>query len=136
MVHNHLETLIPKRAQLIPLVTPEERASYEAQILLSQNSRLEATSEDNFRFDILGTRRSPWNKSAARIFAGLTIRQLVLPNNLEMFNAIVKAFQTYLHTVIRRYQMSLKTPEQQLSVRSKISQYGRKYQVQLDPETK
>ena len=99
MVHDHLKTLVPKRAQLTPLVTLEEHAAYKGQILLPQNIRLEATSEDNFQFDVLGTPSSPWNKSAACVFAGLAIHHLVLPNNMEMFNAISKAFETYLYSI-------------------------------------
>jgi hypothetical protein len=115
----------------VPLVTPEECVIYEAQIRLPQNTRFEATSEENFCFNVLGTARSPWNKSAARIFAGLAIRQLVLPNNLEIFNAISKAFETYLESIIRRYKTSLKTAEDQARLHSKLSQHGRKYQVCL-----
>src|ERR1700743_1675183 len=129
MVHDFLETLIPKRAQIVPLVTTEERVHYEAQILLPNNLRLQATSEDNFRFDVLGTPKSAWNKSAARIFAGLAIRQLILPNNLQMFNAISKAFQTYLYSIIRRYKISLKSAEQKAHIRSNFAHYGWKYQV-------
>ncbi|KAK6997501.1 hypothetical protein R3P38DRAFT_2562009 [Favolaschia claudopus] len=129
MTHTQLQSLVPKQAQVIPLVTPEERTRYEKQIQLPQNSHLEATSETNFRFDVLGTNRSLWNKSAARVFADLTIRQLGLPNNIDMFQAIVKAFQTYLSTIIRRYKTSLKSADEQELVRSRVSKYGRKYQV-------
>ncbi|KAJ7185965.1 hypothetical protein C8R46DRAFT_881283 [Mycena filopes] len=129
MIHSHLATLVPRRAQIVPLVTPEECAKYESDIRLPQHTRLEATSADNFRFDVLGTPRSSWNKSAARIFAALAIQQLVLPDNLEMFNAIVKAFETYLDAIIRRYKTSLKSIEQQAQIRSNLSRYGRKYQV-------
>lgn len=132
MVHDFLETLIPKRAQIVPLVTTEERTLYEVKILQPNNLRLQATSEDNFRFDILGTPKSAWNKSAARIFAGLAIRQLVLPNNLQMFNAISKAFETYLYSIIRRYKISLKSAEQKEHIRSNFAHYGRKYQVCLN----
>ncbi|KAJ7872355.1 hypothetical protein B0H14DRAFT_2502796 [Mycena olivaceomarginata] len=129
MVHKHLDELIPKIAQIVPLVTREECALYEAQILLPHNSRLEATSKENFRFDVQGTPRSPWNKSAARVFSHFTIQQLGLPNSLEMFNAITKAFETYVDHIIRRYKLSLKTAEEQALERSKHSKYGRKYQL-------
>ncbi|KAJ7690148.1 hypothetical protein B0H14DRAFT_2652525 [Mycena olivaceomarginata] len=132
MVHKHLDELIPKIAQIVPLVTREECALYEAQILLPHNSRLEATSKENFRFDVQGTPRSPWNKSAARVFSHLTIQQLGLPNSLEMFNAITKAFETYVDHIIRRYKLSLKTAEEQALERSKHSKYGRKYQKELN----
>ncbi|KAJ7823315.1 hypothetical protein B0H14DRAFT_2518672 [Mycena olivaceomarginata] len=128
MVHKHLDELIPKITQIVPLVTREECALYEAQILLPHNSRLEATSKENFRFDVQGTPRSPWNKSAARVFSHLTIQQLGLPNSLEMFNAITKAFETYVDHIIRRYKLSLKTAEEQALEHSKHSKYGRKYQ--------
>ncbi|KAF8154394.1 hypothetical protein K438DRAFT_1483961, partial [Mycena galopus ATCC 62051] len=83
----------------------------------------------NFRFDILGTPRSTWNKSAARVFARLAIHQLVLPDNLQMFTAIVKAFETYMDRIIRRYKTSLKSDTAQAQSRSRLSKYGRKYQL-------
>jgi hypothetical protein len=134
MVHTHLASLIPRRAQIVPLVTPEECVAYEAKICLPQNVKLEATSADNFRFNVLQTSRSAWNKSAARVFATLAIDQLVLPDTYEMFNSITKAFETYLDTIIRRYKVSLKTSEQQTSLRSKQSHHSRKYQVCDIPE--
>ncbi|KAJ6543717.1 hypothetical protein DFH09DRAFT_838148, partial [Mycena vulgaris] len=87
--------------------------------------------EDDFRFDVQGTARSAWNKSAARTFANISIQQLVLPNTLEMVNAIIKAFETYLEAIIRRYKVSLKTQDQQAQLKSKLSHHGRKYQVCL-----
>ncbi|KAJ7342317.1 hypothetical protein DFH08DRAFT_703827 [Mycena albidolilacea] len=131
MVHKHLDELISKIAQIVPLVTQEECALYEAQILLPHNSRLEATSKENFQFDVQGTPRPPWNKSAACVFSYLTIQQLGLLNSLEMFNAITKAFETYVDHIIRRYKLSLKTAEEQALEHSKHSKYGRKYRKEL-----
>ncbi|KAJ7444118.1 hypothetical protein B0H11DRAFT_1747655, partial [Mycena galericulata] len=84
---------------------------------------------DYFRFDIGSTRSSPWNKSAARVFADLTIRQLGLPNTVEMYEAIRHAFTAHLDTIIRRHKESLKPGPQQAQHKSKHRRQTRKYEL-------
>ncbi|KAJ7017000.1 hypothetical protein C8F04DRAFT_980230 [Mycena alexandri] len=92
------------------------------------NSR-EATSARYFRFDVLGTASSPWNKSAARVFAKLAIRQLSLPNSYEMVQAIKKAFTAHLRTIMRRYKLSLKSRPERMQMKSLGRRQARKYQL-------
>ncbi|KAJ6562035.1 hypothetical protein B0H19DRAFT_873242, partial [Mycena capillaripes] len=81
-----------------------------------------------FRFDVLGTSHSAWNKSAARVFADFTIRQLCLPNTVEMFGALSRAFSAHLATIIRRYRLSLKPRAEQLHIKIQSRRQTRKYQ--------
>ncbi|KAJ6450339.1 hypothetical protein C8R47DRAFT_998918 [Mycena vitilis] len=90
---------------------------------------MEATSEDYFRFDVLGTPGSAWNKSAARVFADFTIRQLCLPNTVQMFQALQRAFKSHLETIIRRYKASLKPHAEHLLFQSLSRRQVRKYQL-------
>ncbi|KAJ7233254.1 hypothetical protein C8J57DRAFT_1090726 [Mycena rebaudengoi] len=90
---------------------------------------VEATSADDFRIDILGTQSSPWNKSAARVFADLAIQDLCLPNTHEMYQAIVHAFKAHLDTIIKRYKKSLKTSVERAVIASKGKRQTRKYQL-------
>jgi hypothetical protein len=110
-------------------VSSEERQEYEETILRPNNSNIEATSDQDFRFDLLGTRNSLWNKSAARVFADLAIRQLCLPNTVEMFEAIRHAFTAHLGRIIRRYKHSLKSKPEQLAEELRDRRRTRKYQV-------
>ncbi|KAJ7074937.1 hypothetical protein B0H15DRAFT_792452, partial [Mycena belliarum] len=89
----------------------------------------QATSAENFRFDILAPRHSPWNNSAARVFAELTISQLCLPNTIEMFEAIRHAFTGHLDRITRRYKHSLKSKTQQAYLEAQGRRTSRKYQV-------
>ncbi|KAJ7192142.1 hypothetical protein C8J57DRAFT_1109805 [Mycena rebaudengoi] len=125
MVHTHLETFIPWQAQIVPNVPPEERHAYEHKIIQPQNIHLEAVSGQDFRFDILGTPSSPWNKSAARVFANLAIQQLCLPDTVEMFKAIRRGFTQYLDTIIRRYKVSLKTSSEIEALRAAKARHTR-----------
>ncbi|KAJ7101581.1 hypothetical protein C8R43DRAFT_907239 [Mycena crocata] len=127
MVRGHLETLIEKNSQILPTVLDEERDAY-AEESVRPNNR-EATSEGNFRFDVLGTPNSPWNKSAARVFSELTIRQLCLPNTVEMFNAIKHAFTAHMETIMRRYKRSGLSKSEKAHLKSMLRRYSRKYQV-------
>jgi hypothetical protein len=129
MVHTHLETFIPRQAQIVPNVPPEERHAYEHKIIQPQNIHLEAVSGQDFRFDILGTPSSPWNKSAARVFANLAIQQLCLPDTVEIFKAIRHGFTQYLDTIIRRYKVSLKTSSEIEALHAAKARHTRKYQV-------
>ncbi|KAJ7041256.1 hypothetical protein C8F04DRAFT_1304069, partial [Mycena alexandri] len=89
----------------------------------------EATSARYFRFDVLGTPSSPWNKSATRVFAKLAIRQLALPNSYEMVQAIMKAFTAHLCTIMRRYKLSLKSTPERIQIKSLGRRQARKYQL-------
>jgi hypothetical protein len=121
--------MIHPNIQIVPAVTPEERAKYEEEALLPHNINKEATSEGFFRFDILGTPHSAWNKSAARVFADFTIRRLCLPNTTEMFQAVCQAFSAHLETIIRKYKVSLKPRAEQLRLQAHSRRRVRKYEV-------
>ncbi|KAJ7877686.1 hypothetical protein B0H13DRAFT_1570562, partial [Mycena leptocephala] len=82
-----------------------------------------------FRFDILGTPHSAWNKSAARVFADFTIRRLCLPNTTEMFQAVCQAFSAHLETIIRKYKVSLKPRAEQLRLQAHSRRRVRKYEL-------
>ncbi|KAF8179249.1 hypothetical protein K438DRAFT_1977322 [Mycena galopus ATCC 62051] len=131
ITRQHLEELVPKNDQIIPTVSVDERRGYEAIALLpSTDNRLsEATSEDNFRFDVLGTRNSAWNKSAARVFADLTMRHLGLKQTYELFEALRHAFIGHLERIIRRYKRSQQSIAAQLELKSGDRQQTRKYQL-------
>lgn len=128
-MRKHLESLIHKSVQITPSVSPDECHAYAAETLLPGNEDKEATSEDYFRFNICDTPRSPWNKSAARVFADLTIRQLGLSNTVEMFDALRHAFTSHLGTIIRRYKMSLMSRPQQAKKAATHRREVRKYEV-------
>ncbi|KAJ7430007.1 hypothetical protein B0H11DRAFT_1649308, partial [Mycena galericulata] len=89
----------------------------------------EATTEADFRFDIEGSPNSPWNKSAARVFADFTIRQLCLPNTFDTFEALRRAFTSHLETIIRRYKKSLMSKREQRSLETVKRRQTRKYQL-------
>lgn len=124
-----MEKLVHKNVQIVPAVSLEERAQFQRDALLPNNVGLEATSEGYFRFDILDTPRSPWNRSAARVFADFTIHQLCLPNTVEMFGALLHAFTAHLETIIRRYKRSLRPPGELVQAKTRSRRRTRKYQV-------
>ncbi|KAJ7627895.1 hypothetical protein B0H17DRAFT_963108 [Mycena rosella] len=116
--------------QIVPAVSPDERQTYEEEAVLPNNGHIrEATSEHDFRFDVLGTPNSPWNKSAVRIFADFTIHQLCLPNTIEMFNGIRGAFTAHLETIIRRYKHAQLPQAEQACIESEQRRHSRKYQL-------
>ncbi|KAJ7078370.1 hypothetical protein C8R43DRAFT_910409, partial [Mycena crocata] len=83
----------------------------------------------NFRVDVMGTNRSQWNKSAARVFSEITIRRWHLPNTFQLFHAIYDAFSTHLETIIRRYKHSIMSKPDRLLRESADRRQTRKYQV-------
>ncbi|KAJ7601356.1 hypothetical protein DFH06DRAFT_1026347, partial [Mycena polygramma] len=85
--------------------------------------------EDYFRFDILGTPHSPWNKSAVRVFADFIIERNAFPNSVEMFDAICKAFTTHLETIMRRYKDCAKSQAERLRHAALDRQQSRKYEL-------
>ncbi|KAJ7769593.1 hypothetical protein DFH07DRAFT_735937, partial [Mycena maculata] len=89
----------------------------------------EATSEESFRFDVLGTPNSPWNKSAARVFAELAIRHFSFPNTVEQFDGIRHAFTAHLKTIRKRYQTSLASGPQRGQQKRLDRLQTRKYQL-------
>ncbi|KAJ7207660.1 hypothetical protein C8J57DRAFT_1098216 [Mycena rebaudengoi] len=129
MIHSHLATFVPRELQIVPTVPPAERQAYERKLEQPNNALPEAVSLNDFRFDVLGTPSSPWNKSAARVFADLAIQQLCLPNTIDMFNSIKHGFTIYLDTIIRKYKHSLNSAEVKSMMRSKKNRHTRKYQL-------
>ncbi|KAK7008490.1 hypothetical protein R3P38DRAFT_2551435 [Favolaschia claudopus] len=128
-VRENLEKLVNKNVQLVPAVSEEERKQYEEEVLLPLDHVIEATSPDYFRIDILGTPRSAWNKSAARVFTKWIIEQLGLPNTLETVKAIQSAFSTHVDTIIRKYKESLKSSAERIYLKMRSRRQTRKYQL-------
>ncbi|KAJ7429043.1 hypothetical protein B0H11DRAFT_1770383 [Mycena galericulata] len=95
--------------------------------MLPRRTRPEATSAHSFRYDVQGTPHSPWNKSAARVFADAVIQKNGLPNTVEMFDALQRAFTAHLETIIRRYRSSLKSPASRAHAKSIDRRQTRKY---------
>lgn len=118
------------------MVSADERLEYEAivnQPMVDGIPRAEATSEEDFKFDIEGTRHSPWNKSAGRVFARYAMREAGLPRTYETFQGLQNAFTSHLDTIIRRYKKSQKPLPIQLQAQSKLRRQSRQYQVLLAP---
>ncbi|KAJ7638276.1 hypothetical protein FB45DRAFT_739537, partial [Roridomyces roridus] len=61
-----------------------------------------------FRFDVTTRPTSPWNRSAARVFATITIRNANLPFTYDMRLTVERAFAAHLERIFRRRQDSEK----------------------------
>ncbi|KAJ7223832.1 hypothetical protein C8J57DRAFT_1391461 [Mycena rebaudengoi] len=131
-VHAHVKKLIP-RGLLNVTVTRVEIVEYER--LLRQQDRdgnnelsdgPEAVTIENFRIDVVGTPRSEWNKSVARVFAKDFIRKLELPNTYAMFMAVDKAFATYMKNIRAKYRLAQTSAENQARVERQDRRDSRK----------
>ncbi|KAJ7650511.1 hypothetical protein FB45DRAFT_696104, partial [Roridomyces roridus] len=83
----------------------------------------------NFRIDIRGTRGSAWNKSAARVFAPIVMRNEGYPDTYETRHLILSAFTTHMDTLIWRFRHLNTSEEAQDLVESQARRRSRKYQV-------
>jgi hypothetical protein len=118
------------------MVSADERLRYETivkQPMVDGIPRSEATTEEDFKFDVEGTRNSPWNKSAGRVFTQIAMREVGLPRTYETLNSLQHAFTSHLDTIIRRYKNSQKPLPIQLQAKSKTRRQNRQYQVSLAP---
>ncbi|KAJ7650503.1 hypothetical protein FB45DRAFT_731454 [Roridomyces roridus] len=88
-------------------------------------------SEQNFRIDVRGTRASAWNKSAARVFAPIVMRNEGYRDTHETRHLILSAFTAHMDTLIRRFRHLNKSKEEQESLESQARRRSRKYQVYL-----
>lgn len=126
-MRNRLASLISPETPFRISVTKEDRVDYED--AWASGSREEATSPENFRFDILGTPKSLWNKSAARVFAKSMIDCYGWSDTIELFDGICHAFTAHLETIIRAYKRSLESPEWRARHEADDRRRSRKYQV-------
>ncbi|KAF8208472.1 hypothetical protein K438DRAFT_1961078 [Mycena galopus ATCC 62051] len=134
IVREQLERLVDEDNQIVSMVSADERLRYEAMVeqpIVDGIPRAEATSEEDFKFDLEGTRNSPWNKSAGRVFARIAMREAGLPCTYETLNCLQRAFTSHLDTIIRRYKNSQKPLPIQLQEKSKIRRQSRQYQLFL-----
>lgn len=137
-IREQLQDLVDKNMQIVPSVASEERQAYEERASIPGHA--EATSGEYFRFDVRGTPHSPWNQSAARVFADHVIYTACLTNTVNVFEGLRRGFATHLETIIRRYRKSLmflRDPEGHKRLVNKARRQTRKYQVTSSvlPET-
>ncbi len=80
-----------------------------------------------FRFDLLGTPRSAWNKSAARVFAADYIKTNKLSK--KCLEEVMEAFFTRIKNLQAQYKLQLKGPTVVLAAKIKRRRDFRKYSV-------
>ncbi|KAJ7021351.1 hypothetical protein C8F04DRAFT_959921 [Mycena alexandri] len=86
-------------------------------------------TEEDFRIDVLGSPKSPWNQSAARVFTRFFIDENDFPPTLEVHTAIRNAVTAHIETIIRRYKQSHKSQPERLLYRSMDRRQSRKYKL-------
>ncbi|KAJ7070209.1 hypothetical protein C8F01DRAFT_1329213, partial [Mycena amicta] len=125
-VRYEVDKLVPRALQIIPSVTPDEVADFEAN---QQPLGYEATSLDYFRFHLEGKAKCLWNQSACRVFTQHMITEHGLPDSHSMAHAISNAFVTYLRTIQKRYREAQKAQALQLKNKIQNRRQARKYRV-------
>lgn len=86
-----------------------ELTSYEASP--EERTRPEAMTESTFKYDITARPTSAWNRSAARVFAPIVIRNNNLPVTFDMRDKVEHAFSSHLERIFRRRQDAEKDQE-------------------------
>ena len=84
---------------------------------------------DYFRFDLTGKPRSPWNKSAARVFATDSITTHHV--STRSFDDIMEAFFVRIKTLQAQYRLQLKGPATLILSRAQRRREYRKYSVSI-----
>ncbi len=84
---------------------------------------------DYFRFDLIGKPRSPWNKSAARVFAidFITAHQV----SKRSFDDIIESFFVRVKTLQAQYRLQLKGPATLILSKAQRRREYRKYSVSI-----
>lgn len=127
MIRARMKDFIRKEDPNPEIISLEERRQYEE--LRAAGQREEAMTEEDFRIDVLGSPKSPWNQSAARVFTRFFIDENDFPPTLEVHTAIRNAVTAHIETIIRRYKQSHKSQPERLLYRSMDRRQSRKYKV-------
>ena len=99
-VRKHLLSLVGEDNILKPMVTPKLLEAFESAWNHDDGRRCNpcCTIED-FKIDLLGAPRGPWNKSAAKIFCQDFIRHYGLEPTIALVEDIEDAFHTRIKSL-------------------------------------
>ncbi|KAI0038123.1 hypothetical protein FA95DRAFT_1506053, partial [Auriscalpium vulgare] len=86
----------------------------------------EACTIDNFRINIRGTPKSPWNLSAGRVFATFLLREMEWADTPLTRQGICEAFAKRIKSLRRDCREEQKTPEAKKAARSRHNKDVRK----------
>lgn len=88
-------------------------------------------SAENFKIDLLGNPRSPWNKSAAAVFAKdfISYHAAIPDNDADIFDEVMNVFLTRVKSLHLAYRDRLKSQELKNKIRQRARRNGRKYSV-------
>lgn len=116
-------------------VNQEELDAFSASWQFDNGMSCRACCESTFfRFDLLGTPKSDWNKSAAQVF---TVNFLKTYNlSKKLFNNVAEAFFTRVKNLQAQYKLQLKGPTAVLGAKIKRRRDFRKYAVSLSMNTR
>lgn len=111
-------------------VNQEELDAFSASWQFDNGMSCRACCESTFfRFDLLGTPRSDWNKSAAQVFTLDFLKTYNLSK--KNFDDIAEAFFTRVKNLHAQYKLQLKGPTAVLAAKIKRRRDFRKYAVGL-----
>ena len=128
-VRNHLSKLMNGKVfNLNRRVNNEELETFRASWNVDDGMSCRPCCDSTyFRFDLLGTPRSAWNKSAARVFTIDFIKTHKLSK--KRFDEVVEAFFTRIKNLQAQYKLKLKGPTVVLAAKIKRRRDFRKYSV-------
>ena len=84
---------------------------------------------DYFRFDLTGRPRSPWNKSAARVFASDFMSSYQVPK--RTFGDTMEAFFVRIKSLQAQYRLQVKGPTMLMLARARRRREYQKYSVSI-----
>jgi hypothetical protein len=97
------------------MVTSQQAAQFAAAWNIDDGESSEPCCvASHFRIDILGTPRSPWNRSAARVFCDDFLKEKDLTPTPDIMQDVMDSFYTRLKTLRRDYQLNLLHPPERL----------------------
>jgi hypothetical protein len=131
-LRKHLTELVGKDRLLIPLVTNEQAAAFEALWNVDHGGSCSSCcSAHDFRFDILGAPHSPWNSSAARVFADHFTTFHGIPQTPTAIHDAMACFFTRIKTLKDGYKCLSKGEHEQRIIARSSRRYQRKNTVCL-----
>lgn len=117
---------------LVPQVTPEQAAAFSAGWKTSSGTTCDpCCTESNFRFDILGKPKSPWNKSAGRVFTTSFAKHYQISK--PYFPGIIEAFHTRVKSLKADYKRHIQSVRQRSATSGASRRYQRKRKVSFLP---
>ena len=132
MVRDELASLLTENPPYGRMPEPSQLAAFTAEWKRTGHGAkaCNATTAD-FKIDIAGTPKSPWNVSAGRVFTSYFIEKMGYDDVEETRNAVEKAFCTRFKSLKLCHKKDGLSQAQRAVEKSKHSRYQRKYQVIL-----